>query len=72
MTYYLKGITEEEMEACMAFLAERREKEEKENAYQKNLKDLHDYAMSMIDAIGLPKTKQIFRQVTRELRDCVD
>lgn len=72
MTYYLKGVTEEEMEACMAFLGERRKKEREEGAYQENLKKLHDYAMSMIDAIGLPKTKQIFRQVTRELRNCAD
>ena len=60
--------TFEEVEAINALLTKMREEKKKEETYIKNKECLRDVAASMMDSIGLATTKQIFREVTKELR----
>jgi len=66
----IKGytLTKEEIEACLELVQKMRAEREKEIAYNLHLQQFEDLTMASIDAIGLTQTKQIVRQINRQLR----
>lgn len=62
-------LTKEETEVLLKTLKEIRAEKAKQQAYKANKDFLYDCAVAMIDAIGVENTKQIFREITRKLRE---
>ena len=62
-------LTKEEAELLLNTLKETRAEKAKQQAYKANKNFLYDCAVAMIDAIGVENTKQIFREITRKLRE---
>lgn len=62
-------LTKEEAELLLKTLKEIRAEKARQQTYKANKDFLYDYAVAMIDAIGVENTKQIFREITRKLRE---
>ncbi len=61
-------VTEDEYKECVEWIKKMRAEREKERAYELHRQQFEDLTMATVDAIGLTQTKQIVRQINRQLR----
>lgn len=61
-------VTEDEYKVCVEWIKKMRAERERERAYELHCQQFEDLTTATIDAIGLEQTKQIVRQINRQLR----
>lgn len=65
----IKNLTAEEYEIAVKVINQKRKENEEKLKISRRLLELREFATTVINEIGLEKTKEMFRTINRELRE---